>query len=122
MTNSHKRTAADVLKLADDWACSVGSRTGAVQAPSQDITPLRDANVTQTPETRLQAQVVDLDRLFVGLVQRAGQAGDVRAMDFLLRLALRCQAQSTRAVATLADLKAKQRPSVVDIEHVDILD
>jgi hypothetical protein len=33
----------------------------------------------------------------------------------LLRLALKCQQQATRAVTTLAEIKARHRPTVVDV-------
>lgn len=121
-TSNTKDLAVNVLQLADDWVHSVATTGKAVQVPAHDILLTRDADVRQTPEARLQAQVADLDRLFVGLAQRAAQAGNVHATDLLLRLALRCQQQATRAVATLADMKAKHRPSVVDIEDIEIVD
>lgn len=113
MTTTTPNNTARILALADGWAKSLPA--GAVQPPAQDIALTRDPEPKQSPEARLEKQIADLDLLWVGLARRAAASTDVHATDMLLRLALRCQQQATRAVATLAEIKSRQRPTVVDV-------
>lgn len=110
--------AARVLTLADSWASTVAATGKTVQMPGDDIAPLRDANVTQTNDARLAAQMKDLDRLFVGLTQRAARCGDVNQISMLLGLALRCQRHGVQTAVALQELQCKPRPPVVDIEDL----
>lgn len=114
-SNTMSQTAK-ILNMADEWALTTRI---AAQAPAHDIMLMRDADARQTPEARLQAQVADLDRLFIGLAQRAAQTNDAHATDLLLRLALRCQQQTTRAVATLAEMKSRQRAVVEEVVNIN---
>ena len=113
MTMTTPNNAAHILALADGWTKSLPA--GAVQPPAQDIALTRDPEPKQSPEARLEKQIADLDLLWIGLARRAAASTDAHATDMLLRLALKCQQQATRAVATLAEIKSRQRLAVVDV-------
>ena len=122
MMKSNDATEArvtDIVGLAEGWAQSVATTGKMVQAPGDDIAPLRDANVTQTNEARLAAQVRDLDRLFVGLTQRAARCGDANQIGMLLGLALRCQRHGMQTAMALHEMQAKPRPPVADVVDVE---
>jgi len=116
------KNSVEILKLVDDWAASVAhkNKSATVQTPGHGIALLRDPSANMSPQARLEAQVKELDAVWVGLAQRATQAGDTYQTQMLLSLALRCQQQTTRAVQTLAEMKGKYRPpptgDVVDID------
>lgn len=112
-------SATHVLSLADSWASTVAANGKTVQMPGDDMAPLRDANATQTNEARLAAQMKDLDRLFVGLTQRAARCGDANQIGLLLGLALRCQRHGMQTAMALHEMQAKPRPPVADVVDVE---
>jgi hypothetical protein len=119
MTSTTESPITSILDLTDEWAQSVAAASKTVQAQGDDIAPLRDANVTQTNEARLAAQMKDLDRLFVGLTQRAARCGDANQISMLLGLALRCQRHGVQTALALHEMQSKPRPPVIDVEDVD---
>ncbi|MCC2596562.1 hypothetical protein LKR43_09425 [Pusillimonas sp. MFBS29] len=116
-SNSPSAVSA-ILQQADQWAQGVTATGRVAPSTASDITLARNAEARQTPEQRLQGQVADLDLLFVGLARRAVAAGDGHQTDMLMKLALQCQRCATRAVATLAEIRSKRPPPVVDVEDV----
>lgn len=115
--NQDKHTVASILDLADNWHQTIADRGKAVQVSGGDLAPLRDPNRTTSPHDRLAAQIKDLDRLFIGLVQRAARCGDPQGVQMLLGLALRCQRQGMQSTGALNDLQQKPpRGGIVDVD------